>query len=1061
MKINTESMIKNHVCQMISKHYADYGFVTQLDIEKNDKIQVKSIVDVLSKQYTCDIELDHDCHLNSFSCSCSSNKICEHIGATLESMKQVEVLPFHYEFDVKAKVNEERNKALVRRENAKLMELTTSSRNLLKTRKNDYQSNIERIITKERYEIEPTLIEEYDEYRMSYKIGNEKKYVIKNISQFLKMIDNKEFHRYGKQLEMTHQIDSFDIFSQKQIQLMRDIEKIQPVNPYTNNIEELTRFIDIESENIDMIYETYKNNEGSNFRFITEEKKITLRWIEKEKYDELESLTDLSEYLFGKKNLYSFIKRKNNYFIQQIQLDENGYAIHLLNELLNGSIKIMKNDRDEFYKYVLSDLLDYFEILHLPNFSLNQIDKIKIFGDIDENGDVCFRIDNIDINQRRTPGFNENAVLTYKQDLVESYIKKYANRIENNYAIFDSNSEQTLDFIENGLPFLQDYAEVYITETLKKLNEKRNYSITVGVKYESDLLNLEINSDELPKSEITNILSQYRKKKKFYRLKTGELIHLNSSSIEELSDLMDDYHIDLKDFEDGKIQLDPYRMFSIEDDANHLEYIQFDRKQSFKDVLNKFDMKAIDQITLPENYETILRDYQKDGVKWLKLLREYNFNGILADDMGLGKTLQVLALVEDIKSDLPSLVVAPSSLVYNWLDEVSKFSSNLNAMCVVGNQENRKKILDSDANLFITSYDYIRRDAELYEDKEFEYVILDEAQYIKNQKTQNAISVKKLKARHKLALTGTPIENSLAELWSIFDFLMPNYLFNYHYFLRHYENDIVKNDDEDKKKKLKQLVSPFILRRNKKDVLKELPDKIEKTQLIEFNEEENKLYLAHLAQVNEELGKMMGSNQIDKFMILAMMTRLRQICCEPRLLFDNIYHSSSKMNACMELIRNLKANNQRVLVFSSFTSLLELIEEELNALDISYFKLTGQTSKEERRELVSRFQNGEKDVFLISLKAGGTGLNLTGAQGVIHYDPWWNVSAQNQATDRTYRIGQQKNVQVFKLVMKNSIEEKIMKLQEKKKDLADTFVEGNEGSISKMDKNEIMELFKM
>ena len=1060
MKINIENIIKDRTCQMISKRYATYGFVTELDIQENEKIQVKSIVDVLSKQYECKLEFDHDLNMNHSLCTCL-NKNCEHIGATLEVMKTVDHIPYHYSFDVKNKINEERQKAHTRRENAKLIELTSVSRNLLESRKNEYQSNIERIITKERYEIEPTLIEEYDEYRLSYKVGNEKKYVIKNLSQFLKMLENKEFHRYGKQLEMTHQVESFDIFSQKQIQLIKDIEKIQPVNPYTNTTSELTRFIDIDSENIDMIYETYQSNEGSNFRFITEEKKITLRWIEKEKYDELESITDLSEYLFGKKHLYSFIKRKNNYFIQQIQLDDNGYAISLLYELSKGSIKIMKDNRDEFYKYVLSDLFDYFDILHLPSFKLNQVEKIKVFGDIDQDGEVCFRIDYIDINQRRTPGFEENAVLTYKQDLVESYIRKYAMKVENHLAIFDSNSEQTLDFIENGLPFLQEYSEVYITETLKKLNERRNYHISVGVKYESDLLNLEIQSDELPKDELADILSQYRKKKKFYRLKSGELIHLNSSSIEELSDLLDDYHLDLKDFEDGNIQLDPYRMFSIEDDANNLEYIQFDRKQSFKDVLKKFDIKSMDQITIPEKYEHILRDYQKDGVKWLKLLRDYHFNGILADDMGLGKTLQVLALVDDIKSDLPTLVVAPSSLVYNWLDEVSKFSSQLNAVCVVGNQENRKKILESDANLFITSYDYIRRDTTLYEEKEFEYVILDEAQYIKNQKTQNAISVKKLKAKHKLALTGTPIENSLAELWSIFDFLMPNYLFNYHYFLNHFENDIVRNDDEDKKNKLKQLVSPFILRRNKKDVLTELPDKIEKTYSIEFNEEENQMYLAHLAQVNEELGKMMGNNKMDKIAILAMMTKLRQICCEPRLLFDNIYHNSSKMNACMELVRTLKENNQRVLIFSSFTSLLSLIEEELNALDISYFKLTGQTSKEERRELVTRFQNGEKEVFLISLKAGGTGLNLTGAQAVIHYDPWWNISAQNQATDRTYRIGQQKNVQVFKLVMKNSIEEKIMKLQEKKKDLADTFVEGNEGSISKMDKKDIMDLFKI
>ena len=401
------------------------------------------------------------------------------------------------------------------------------------------------------------------------------------------------------------------------------------------------------------------------------------------------------------------------------------------------------------------------------------------------------------------------------------------------------------------------------------------------------------------------------------------------------------------------------------------------------------------------------------------------------------------------------------SLVYKWENECRKWNLDISTNLILGGALEREEIIKNinynKKSIYITSYDSLRRDIDFYENKEFEYVILDEAQYIKNQKTQNAISVKKLKSRHKLALTGTPIENSLAELWSIFDFLMPNYLFNYHYFLLHYENDIVRNDDEEKKKRLKQLVTPFILRRNKKEVLTELPDKIEKTQFIEFNEDEYKLYLAHLAQVNNEL-KM--NEEMNKIEVLAMLTRLRQLCCEPRLIFDNIYHSSSKLKACTDLIVNLKENNQKVLLFSSFTSALNLIEEELNILGISYLKLTGQTSKEKRKEMIEKFQNKEVDVFLISLKAGGTGLNLTAAQAVIHFDPWWNVSAQNQATDRAYRIGQEKNVQVFKLVMKNSIEEKILELQDKKKDLADTFVEGNEGSISKMSKEDIMELFK-
>lgn len=353
----------------------------------------------------------------------------------------------------------------------------------------------------------------------------------------------------------------------------------------------------------------------------------------------------------------------------------------------------------------------------------------------------------------------------------------------------------------------------------------------------------------------------------------------------------------------------------------------------------------------------------------------------------------------------------------------------------------------------------MRRDYQLYDKILFEYVILDEAQYIKNQKTKNAISVKTLKAKHKLALTGTPIENILAEIWSIFDFLMPQYLYSYHYFRKQFENDIVKNFDHEKTQRLQQLVSPFILRRNKKDVLKELPDKIEKTQLIPFNEEERQIYFANLAQVNQDLQKIFQMEKVDQIAVLALLTRLRQICCEPRLLYENIENTSSKMKACLDLIINFKANHQKVLLFSSFTSVLDMISDECIANHISFYKMTGTTSKEERRKLVEGFQNGEVDVFLISLKAGGTGLNLTAAQAVIHYDPWWNVSAQNQATDRAYRIGQEKNVLVYKLVMKDSIEEKIMALQEKKKELSDVFVENHQGSLASMSKEEILELF--
>ena len=388
-------------------------------------------------------------------------------------------------------------------------------------------------------------------------------------------------------------------------------------------------------------------------------------------------------------------------------------------------------------------------------------------------------------------------------------------------------------------------------------------------------------------------------------------------------------------------------------------------------------------------------------------------------------------LDENRHADKTSLVICPSSLLLNWQDEIHKFSSNLTCQCVNGSLQKRKAAINAfnDVDILITTYDYIRRDYKLYQDHQFEYLVIDEAQYIKNPKTKNAASVKTIKAKHRFALTGTPIENSLAELWSIFDFLMPDYLFNYHYFQTHYETPIVKNHDEQKQQELKKLISPFILRRNKK--------------------------------VNKSLQEQLNYEKVDRIAILAMLTRLRQICCEPRVLYENITHISSKLEGCLDLIRNFQGNNQKVLLFSSFTAVLDLIIQELEKENISCYKLTGDTKKEERHRLVKQFQNDDTTVFLISLKAGGTGLNLTAAEAVIHFDPWWNMSAQNQATDRAHRIGQQNIVTVYKLVMKDSIEEKILELQNKKKNLADSFVEGNEGTITSMSTDEIIELFKV
>lgn len=413
-----------------------------------------------------------------------------------------------------------------------------------------------------------------------------------------------------------------------------------------------------------------------------------------------------------------------------------------------------------------------------------------------------------------------------------------------------------------------------------------------------------------------------------------------------------------------------------------------------------------------------------------------------------------------------SLVVSPTSLTLNWQNEAKKFAQELKTLVIRGTLSERKRQIEEidKYDLVITSYDLLKRDIELYlkKDYQFRYVIADEAQYLKNSNTQNAKSIKKIKADTRYALTGTPIENSLAELWSIFDFIMPGYLFTYKKFKAMYETPIVKDENQEVMEKLRMLIEPFILRRNKKEVLTELPDKTITVLNNEMGEEQRNIYLTYLAQAKQELAEEIENNGYERsqIQILAALTRLRQICCHPSLFIEDYQEGSSKLEQCMEVIEDAVNSGHKILLFSGYTSMLEIMKKELKQRGIKYSKLTGSTKADERIQLVDEFnENPEIKVFLISLKAGGTGLNLTGADMVIHYDPWWNLSTENQATDRAYRIGQKNNVQVYKLITKNSIEEKIYELQQKKAELIDNMLSTKTSFLNKLSKDEIMNLF--
>ncbi len=414
-----------------------------------------------------------------------------------------------------------------------------------------------------------------------------------------------------------------------------------------------------------------------------------------------------------------------------------------------------------------------------------------------------------------------------------------------------------------------------------------------------------------------------------------------------------------------------------------------------------------------------------------------------------------------------SLVVCPSSLSLNWQNEAQRFAKELKTMVIRGTLSERKRQMEQiqDYDLVITSYDLLKRDIDYYvqKDYQFRYLIADEAQYLKNSNTQNAKSIKKIKADTRYALTGTPIENSLSELWSIFDFIMPGYLFTYRKFKTMYETPIVKDESKETMNKLRMLIEPFVLRRNKKEVLTELPEKTITVLNNEMGEEQRNLYLSYLVQAKTQIAEEIEMNGLEKsqIQILAALTRLRQICCHPGLFIKDYQGECSKLEQCMEIIQDATSSGHKILLFSGYTSLFEIMEKELQKYHISYFKLTGSTKVEDRIRLVDEFnENKEIKVFLISLKAGGTGLNLTGADMVIHYDPWWNLSTENQATDRAYRIGQKNNVQVYKLITENSIEEKIYELQQKKAQLMDNMLSTKVSFINQLSKEDIMNLFK-
>lgn len=619
--------------------------------------------------------------------------------------------------------------------------------------------------------------------------------------------------------------------------------------------------------------------------------------------------------------------------------------------------------------------------------------------------------------------------------------------------------DEIFQLMTEGMQDLCRQFEVFYSKEYKANSIKKVGMLSAGIRLNTDinLLEMDVDYGHVPKEELRDFFRSLKLKKKYYRLKSGAFVNLmtEDKQIDELRDLLSIGEVT----EDNKIAFSQTAVMEVDELLPHTQRIT--RDAGYKQLLE--DLKNPDKTNweLPNGMEDILRPYQITGYRWLCSLAHYGMGGILADDMGLGKTLQTITYVL-ANPGTRTLIVCPTSLAYNWQDEFSKFAPQIATQIISGTPQERADLMQqsTDVPVWITTYPLIRKDVDLYKAQIFDACFIDEAQFIKNPTSLGAKAVKAVQAKHRFALTGTPIENTLSELWSIFDFVMPGFFGRYRQFEECYEKPILRDHDSVQMQKLRRKIRPFVLRRMKKEVLTELPDKIETRRMAEMGAKQRKIYESYLARIQMELaGDEENTPGGNRMQVLAALTRLRQICCHPATFASNYHGGSGKLDLLMEQLPDILEGGHSVIVFSQFTSMLSIIAHELKQRNIPFFYLAGSTSAQERKREVKEFNRGEVKVFLISLKAGGTGLNLTGADTVIHFDPWWNPAVEDQATDRAYRIGQKKKVQVIKYVMKDSIEEKIYELQKRKKQLSDQLIQAGESFVTQLTMEEIKELF--
>lgn len=968
-------------------------------------------------------------------------------------------------------------------------------------------------------EREPVYLHPYLQIRrgevlLEARIGREKRYIVKNLLEFAQAVHSGKRVEYGKGMAFEHVPSAFAPESRPFLDLL-----LEEADAYIRHYEEMRghaglplpvmRALTLGSAARDRLFDLLEGKEVQ-----TEDEKGAERVCRVERKDprfpvEVEARGDgiavtvpsaLTSFrgeqrlyvadglhLFGCSELYT---ETMGVFLEQMEQGGRECGSRKeKRELLVGS-----RDIPLFYARVLEGM-EALGILQSPEIDWEKYRpealKARFEFDSDSPDELRLRPTLSYGDFTFSPLADEHVPREICRDVpAEFYISRLITRYfsywedESGELVIRGDEEALYQVLSEGMPQFQEVGEVWLSESVRHLRVLPPPEVSMGGSLGGGWLDLKIETAGIDPAELLQVLSEYRQKKKYYRMKNGEFLQLSGGGLQALDSLTADLGLTKSEFQAGEAKIPAYRAFYLDSLSGDGRMKLFQRDEAYGMMVR--DLKTAQSVSyaVPAVLEKTLREYQKIGYTWMRTLARYHFSGILADDMGLGKTLQVIALLTAFYQEkteqkaagnegsgselpLPSLIVCPASLVYNWGQEFARFSPEIRVLLIAGTAKERQEQLEEQmrmeaserAQVIITSYDLLKRDRAAYLGRTFEYEIIDEAQVIKNAKTQGAKAVKEISANVRFALTGTPVENRLSELWSIFDFLMPGFLYSYRKFRERYELPIVKNQDPEALTALRRMTGPFVLRRLKKDVLRELPGKEERIVYSAASGRQQKLYTASALKLKEALagGAWSGNGKLE---VLSQLMRLRQICCDPALCFEDYTGESAKLETCVSLIASASAAGHKILLFSQFASMLERIRERLLQEGISSHLLVGATPKEERSRMVQAFASDEVPVFLISLKAGGTGLNLTAADIVIHYDPWWNVAAQNQATDRAYRIGQEKPVTVYKLILKDTIEENLLKLQNAKLALAAQVVSEGMVSLGDLSQNELMELFE-